>query len=96
MNDPKDLAEKIAIGREALGLSQEQLAKKAGVSLSTLKRIEGGGCNSVSFGHVSSVLNASGFDIFIDRGVIPDSSNRQMDDDELERLIDATFFGTTS
>lgn len=65
----EEIAERVRMGREELGLSQHDLAERAGVSRATVARIEGGGADSVSFGAVIRVLNAANWSIYIERGV---------------------------
>ncbi|MCF0232632.1 MAG: helix-turn-helix domain-containing protein, partial [Enterococcus sp.] len=52
----KEFGQRIADQRLAMGLSQEDLAKHAGISSKTIARLEAG--NSVSFSHIISILRS--------------------------------------
>ena len=65
----EDIATRVKLGREELGMSQSGLAARAGVSRATVARIEAGGADSVAFGAMVRVLEASNWSIFIDKGV---------------------------
>ena len=67
----EDIAERVKEGRRELGMTQGELAKQAGVSRPTIARIEGGRAEHVSLGTVERVLNATNWDLAIDRGVRP-------------------------
>ena len=65
----EDIATRVRLGRGELGMTQSDLAEKAGVSRATVARIEAGGSDSVAFGAMIRVLEASNWSIYIDKGV---------------------------
>jgi predicted transcriptional regulator len=54
----KITAEQIKAGRSLIGLSQEQLALKAGVGVGTLRRIEGGHVDEAKIGTIGRLVGA--------------------------------------
>ncbi|MEC4176931.1 helix-turn-helix domain-containing protein [Adlercreutzia sp. R7] len=84
----EDLSERVRMGRQELGLSQADLAKLAGVSRPTIARIEGGGADRVALGTVERVLNATNWDLSIERGVRP---TPQRNDFDIERYLDSLY-----
>lgn len=44
--------------REKIGMSQEELAQKSGISRQTISAIENGACDSVKTGTLLSIANA--------------------------------------
>lgn len=77
-----DIAVRVKMGREALGLSQYDLAELAGVSRATVARIETGGAESVSFGAMVRVLNAANWSIYLERGHTAPANPNDFDVDE--------------
>ncbi len=76
-----DIAERVRLGRRELGLTQSELAQEAHVSRPTIARIEAGGADSVSLGTILRVLNATNWDLSIERGVIPRATESEFDMD---------------
>lgn len=83
-----DIAIRIRMGREELGLSQTGLAERAGVSRATVARIEAGGAESVSFGAMVRVLNASNWSLYIEKGVATAAAPSEPD---LDAYLDSLF-----
>ncbi|MCR2036297.1 helix-turn-helix transcriptional regulator [Adlercreutzia mucosicola] len=84
----EDIAERVKEGRRELGMTQGELAKQAGVSRPTIARIEGGRAEHVSLGTVERVLNATNWDLAIDRGVRPKG---QDDGFDIEAYLDSLY-----
>lgn len=84
----EDIAERVKVGRSELGLTQEGLALLVGVSRPTIARIEGGGAEHVSLGTVERVLNATNWELSIDRGVHPKA---RRDDFDMEGFLDSMY-----
>ncbi|WP_206214765.1 MULTISPECIES: helix-turn-helix transcriptional regulator [unclassified Adlercreutzia] len=76
-----DIAERVRLGRRELGLTQSALAQEARVSRPTIARIEAGGADSVSLGTILRVLNATNWDLSIERGVAPRATEDEFDMD---------------
>lgn len=76
-----DIAERVRMGRTERGLTQEELAKEAGVSRPTIARIEAGRAGSVSLDAIQRVLNAANWDLSLSRGVPPRTSQDEFDMD---------------
>ncbi|WP_165044777.1 MULTISPECIES: helix-turn-helix domain-containing protein [unclassified Adlercreutzia] len=83
-----DIAERVRMGRNELGLTQNELARKTGVSRPTIVRIERGEANSVSFGTLQRVLNATNWDFRLDRGVAVPASSSTFD---VDAYLDTLF-----
>ena len=77
----EDIATRVKLGREELGMSQSDLAARAGVSRATVARIEAGGAGSVAFGAMARVLEASNWSIYIEKGATarPNSAGFDVD-----------------
>lgn len=58
--DEKDLGKKLQLARKRAGLTQQQLCQKAGLSYSTLAKIERGAIRSPSVFTVASIASATG------------------------------------
>lgn len=84
----EDIAERVKEGRRELGITQGELAKQTGVSRPTIARIEGGGAEHVSLGTIERVLNATNWDLAIDRGVRP---KNQSDEFDVEAYLDSLY-----
>ncbi len=84
----EDIAERVKEGMRELGMTQGELAKQAGVSRPTIARIEGGRAEHVSLGTVERVLNATNWDLAIDRGVRPKG---QDDGFDIEAYLDSLY-----
>ena len=84
----EDIAERVKEGRRELGMTQGELAKQAGVSRPTIARIEGGRAEHVSLGTGERVLNATNWDLAIDRGVRPKG---QDDGFDIEAYLDSLY-----
>ena len=83
-----DIAERIKLGREELGLTQAELAQRAGVSRATIARIESGGADSVSFGAMVRVLNAANWSIYLEKGIVASQQNPPFD---MEEYLDSLY-----
>lgn len=66
MLDPVTLSEAIRNKRKDLGLSQQELAQRAGCGTHTLLRIENGYCASASFGTICNICNVLGISLYFD------------------------------
>lgn len=88
MLDYENIAERVRDGRKALGMTQTQLAEAADVSRPTIARIEAGGAASVSLDAILRVLNAANWDLTLERGVRPVSSEEPFD---MEAYLDSLF-----
>lgn len=84
----EDLSERVRMGRQELGLSQADLAKLAGVSRPTIARIEGGEADRVALGTIKRVLNATNWDLALERGVRPTPPRNDFD---IERYLDSLY-----
>lgn len=58
--DEKDLGKRLQLARKRAGLTQQQLCQKAGLSYSTLAKIERGAIRSPSFLTVANIASATG------------------------------------
>jgi len=59
------IGSQIATRRKALGLSQSELARKAGVSRATLEALENGRSGELGFSKVANILAALGLELKI-------------------------------
>jgi transcriptional regulator with XRE-family HTH domain len=57
------VGEQIASKREALGLTQPELAKKARVGLSTLDALENGRLGELGYSRITNILTALGLEL---------------------------------
>lgn len=57
------IGEQIASKRKALGLTQPQLAKRAGVGLSTLDALENGRLGELGYSRITNILAALGLEL---------------------------------
>ena len=85
-----DIADRVRLGREELGLSQSALAERAGVSRATVARIEGGGAENVAFGAMVKVLNASNWSMYLEKGVTA-RPNSGPDEFDVDAYLDSLF-----
>lgn len=85
-----DIAIRVKLGREELGLSQSALAQRAGVSRAMVARVESGGALHVSFGAMVRILNAANWSLYIEKGTIV-ASNSDMPD--LDTYLDELLGG---
>ena len=92
MIDAHDIAEKTRDGRKALGISQAELAARAGVSLPTITRLEGGFAHRIAFGTVVRVLDIVGYDLFVEKGVAPAAALGEPSD-ERQYILKKFYFG---
>jgi transcriptional regulator with XRE-family HTH domain len=76
------------MGRAELGMTQTDLAVAAGISRPTVARIEAGGADSVAIGTIQKVLNATNWDLSINRGVTPTAGRETFD---VEKYLDSLF-----
>ena len=58
--DEKALGKRLQLARKRAGLTQQQLCQKAGLSYSTLPKIERGAIRSPSFITVANIASATG------------------------------------
>ncbi|QJE74691.1 helix-turn-helix domain-containing protein [Aerophototrophica crusticola] len=65
MLDLERVGERIAERRRALGLTQPELARRAGVGRSTLAALEGGKLAELGFNKVALLLCALGLDLAV-------------------------------
>lgn len=84
----EDIAERVRDGRRQLGLTQTELAKLVGVSRPTVARIEAGGAAHIALGTVERILNATNWDLSLDRGVRPKMRNDSFD---MEAYLDSLY-----
>jgi len=57
------IGSRVASRRKALGLSQSELARKAGVSRATLESLENGRSGELGFSRVTNILSALGLEL---------------------------------
>jgi len=57
------IGSEVASRRKTLGLSQSELARKAGVSRATLEALENGRSGELGFSKVSNILSALGLEL---------------------------------
>lgn len=93
MFNAADIAERIREQRRALGLTQAELAQRAGTSVPTIARIEGGGAGSVSFETMVRILNMLGYSIFLEKTTPAEVF--QPSAEELEAYLDGRYFGAS-
>ncbi len=60
-----DLGERIRELRKERGLTQEELAKQAGISRATLSKLENGFISQISVVTLSEILNTLGYELDI-------------------------------
>jgi transcriptional regulator with XRE-family HTH domain len=90
MFDLSTLAEQIASRRKALRLSQSALAKKAGVSRSTIDALENGRLGELGYSKVNKILAALGMELTLRevsarRPTLEDLMEEEKDDQDLDR-----------
>ncbi|MGA8531339.1 MAG: helix-turn-helix domain-containing protein [Acidobacteriaceae bacterium] len=90
MFDLSTLAEQIASRRKALRLSQSALAKKAGVSRSTIDALENGRLGELGYSKVNKILAALGLELTLRevsarRPTLEDLMEEEKDDQDLDR-----------
>ena len=94
MVDPSEIAEHVRARRKALGLTQADLATRAGTSMQTIVRIEHGEALSVAFGTMVRVLDALSFNVFIEQGIPETSGSAQaLNPADIEAYLNERFFG---
>lgn len=91
MIDFDDIGIKISLRRRELGLSQSDLAGRAGVVRQTIARIEAGGGGSVAAGTLLGVLNAVSYDLVLELGLPPRRKGAEAFD--LDRYLDDRYYG---
>lgn len=84
----EDIAERVKEGRRQLGLTQSELANLANVSRPTVARIEGGGAEHIALGTIERILNATNWELSLDRGVRPKVRQNEFD---MERYLDSLY-----
>ena len=84
----EDIAERVRLGREALGLTQAVFAKRADVSRATIARVEAGGAGSVSFGAMTRILNAANWSLSLEKGVVAKADPDAFD---IDAYLDSLF-----
>ena len=89
-----DMAERIRQRRKALGLTQTDLALRAGTSTQTIARIEAGESGSVAFATMVRVLNELSYNLFIELS-IPAEPQPSLSAHEIEEYLNAKYFGST-
>lgn len=90
MLDLRTLAEQIASRRKALRLSQSVLAKKAGVSRSTIDALENGRLGELGYSKVTRILASLGLELNLReatarRPTLDDLTEEEKDDQDLDR-----------
>lgn len=90
MVNMSDIGERVREGRRELGMTQTQLAERAGVSRPTIARVEHGLAGEVSFGTMLHILNAANWDLSLERGVAPAPARADFD---MEQYLDDLFGG---
>lgn len=88
--DLSSIAFQIAARRKALGLSQAALAKKAGVSRSTLDALENGRMGELGYSKVANLLAAVGLELSLReagarRPTLEELMQEEDDDPDLDR-----------
>lgn len=92
MLEARELAERIRQRRTMLGLTQSELAARAGTSTPTIARIEGGAGGNVAFETMIRILTALGYSMYIEEGVpLPETSLNYPD---IEQYLDERYFST--
>jgi transcriptional regulator with XRE-family HTH domain len=84
------IGEQIAIKRQALGLSQSALAKKAKVGLSTLDALENARLGELGFTKITNILSALGLELKLQeasarRPTLDELMAEEQDDKGLDR-----------
>ena len=84
------IAEQIAARRKALKLSQAALAKKSGVSRSTLDALENGRMGELGFSKVTNILATLGLELSLGeasagRPTLEDLMEEEQDDQGMDR-----------
>lgn len=72
---PETLAEELRYGRHILNYTQADLAKKAGVGISLISRIEKGHSHTVAFGTLQHVMQLVGREFTLTEGITYGSSD---------------------
>lgn len=84
------IAEQMTVKRKALRLSQTDLAKKAGVSRSTIDALENGRMGELGFSKVTNILAALGLELNLGeassgRPTLEDLMQEERDDQNMDR-----------
>ena len=82
----EDIAERVRDGRRQFGLTQTDLAKL--VDMGRLTRIEAGEAAHIALGTVECILNATNWELSLDRGVRPKMRNDSFD---MEAYLDSLY-----
>lgn len=90
MLDLTSIAKEIASRRKALRLSQAGLAKKAGLSRSTIDALENGRVGELGYAKVNNILAALGLELTLRdssarRPTLEDLMEEEKDDQDLDR-----------
>ena len=88
----KDLGERVREGRKSLGLTQEDLARRARVSRYTVWRVESGECGGVSFDVMTRILGGVGYELFAQKGIGPGEPAEPLSDSVIASIIAETYF----
>ena len=79
----EDIAERVRDGRRQFGLTQTDLAK-----LARLARLEAGEAAHIALGTAERILNATNWELSLDRGVRPKMRNDSFD---MEAYLDSLY-----
>ena len=86
----RSLGTQIALRRKDLGLSQSDLARKAGISRATLDALENGRSSELGFTKVANILSALGLELRVheanlQRPTLDELLEEDRDDKRLDR-----------
>jgi transcriptional regulator with XRE-family HTH domain len=84
------IAEQIVQTRKNLGLSQTELARKAGISRATLDALENGRLGEIGFAKITRILSALGLELKLQeasarRPTLDELMSEERDDQGLDR-----------
>ena len=85
---PETLAEEMRYGRHVLNYTQADLAKKAGVGISLISRIEKGHGDTVAFGTLQRLLRLVGREFMLTEGITYESAPALELDDPTPSTLD--------
>ena len=86
------MAEKAKLMRESLGLTLPEVAERAGVSRSTVCRIEAGDGGTVSFDRLQRVMSVLDWRFELERGQVTKAHPDKPSDEAIEAHL-ASLFG---
>ena len=88
-----EIADRVRTQRKNLGLTQAEVAERAGTSVQTVARVEKGVGSGVAFETMTRIFNAVGYDIALEPyagAPVPASSLADID---IDRYLEEHYYG---